>query len=238
MFVKGYRYRVGAPQPQDDWSGFVLVRAPYERAAMLRPLRNPDEILELHWYRSAEDYESARGRPTAEIRGFDLEERFPGLLVLPGTTVEEIEFEDARGFPALHIPHGPPPRGLRPEEQARLRALLLALIERITPALPAGFSLTFTHDSLLLHQNLERLDEIGLDWAVERPELLAPAVESALDRLQDTIAEETTDPWPGRRRLPGAAAEIRGDALHLWYGDRHEPVLALEPIPLADLDQD
>jgi hypothetical protein len=237
LFVKGYRYRVDPPRRGSGRGGFVLVRAPYERAATLRSRRDPDEIFELHWYRSEDDYEAARGRPAAEIRGFEFEEPFPGVLVSPGTTVEEVEFDDARGIPAVHIPCGPPPRGLHPEEQARLRALLRALIVRLGAALPQGFSLTFTHDSLLLHRDLERLDEIGLDWAIDGAELLAPAVERALDRLQDTIAEETADPWPGRGRLPGAAAEIRGDALHLWYGDREEPVLALEPIPLADLEQ-
>jgi hypothetical protein len=235
VFVKGYRYRIDVPAWDGSTYGVVLARRPYERVAVLRSLGDPGEILELHWYRSEDDYEAARARPTARVEGVELEEPFPGLLVTPGTLVEELEFEDGPSLAALHIPVGPPPRGHRPDEQARLRALLRALVERLSPALPEGFSLTFSSDSLLLHRELERLDEVGLDWAVEGPDLLAPAVRSALDQLQDTLAEETTDPWPGRGSLPGAAAEVRGDALHLWYGDPDEPVLALEPIPLADL---
>ena len=235
MFVKGYRYRVGTSAPKGGWYGVVLARRPYERVAVLRSLGDPGEILELHWYRNEDGYEAARSRLTAQVEGVELEEPFPGLLVTPGTPVEELEFEDGPSLAALHIPVGPPPRGHRPEEQARLRALLRAVVERLAPALPEGFSLTFSPDSLLLHREVERVDEIWLDWAVEGSELLAPAVESALDQLQDTLAEETTDPWPGRGSLPGAAAEVRGDALHLWYGDADAPVLAFEPIPLADL---
>jgi hypothetical protein len=235
VFVKGYRYRVGAPPPDSGWHGYVLVRAPYERVAVLRPRRDPEEILELHWYRSEADYETARGRPAAEIQGMELEEPFPGVVVLPGTQVEELEFDEAPGLPVLAIPYGPPPRGLRPDEQARLRALLVALVERLGPALPAGFSLAFGQGSLLLFRDLEQLDEIDLTWVVEEGDSLAWTVEHTLDRLQDTIAEETADPWPSRRSLPGAAAEVRGDALHLWYGDPAEPALAFEPIPLADL---
>jgi hypothetical protein len=129
-----------------------------------------------------------------------------------------------------------PPRYPDAEQTARLRALLRALIDRIAPALPEGFSLTFTVDSLLLHRDLERLDEIGLEWAAGGEEVLASKVWAALDRLQDTIAEETADPWPGRGSLPGAGAEVRDGALHLWYGDAAEPVLAFEPITLADLE--
>jgi hypothetical protein len=237
VFVKGYRYRVGGPRSHSGWHGFVLVRKPYEHAAVLRPRSDPEEILELHWYRSEADYERARGRPAAEVHGMELDEPFPGVVVLPGTQVEEIEFDDAPGIAALAFPYGPPPRYLDAEQTARLRALLRALIDRIAPALPEGFSLTFTADSLLLHRDLERLDEIGLEWAVDvEEEVLASKVCAALDRLQDTIAEETTDPWPGRGSLPGAGAEVRDGALHLWYGDAGEPVLAFEPITLADLE--
>jgi hypothetical protein len=236
VFVKGYRYRVDAPRPDADWAGMVLVRAPYERAAVLRSRRDPGEVLELHWYRSEADYEVARGRPAAEVHGMELEEPYPGVVVRPGTEVEELEFDDAPGLPALAIPAGPPPRrGLRPDEQARLRSLLVALVERLGPALPAGFSLAFGGASLLLFRDLERVDEIDLTWIVEEGESLAWTVEHALDRLQDTIAEETADPWPGRRSLPGAGAAVQGEALHLWYGASADPVLAFEPIPLADL---
>jgi hypothetical protein len=235
VFVKGYRYRIDVPAWDGSSYGVMLARRPYERVAVLRSLRDPGEILELHWYRSEDDYEAARARLTAQVEGVELEEPFPGLLVSPGTPVEELEFEDGPSLAALHIPVGPPPRGHRPEEQARLRALLRALVERLGPTLPAGFSLAFGQGALLLFRDLEQLDEIDLTWAVEEGNSPAWTVEHALDRLQDTIAEETADPWPGRRSLPGAAVEVRGDALHLWYGDPAEPVLAFEPIPLADL---
>jgi hypothetical protein len=148
-----------------------------------------------------------------------------------------MEFDYAPGLPVLSVPVGPPPRGLRPEEAVKLRSLLVALVERLGRALPVGFSLAFSRTSLLLFRDLELLDEIDLTWIAEEREALAWTVEHMLDRLQDTLAEETTDPWPGNGWLPAAAAEVRDDALHLWYGRRDAPVLTLEPIPLADLDR-
>jgi len=212
------------------------MRRPYERAVVLRNRKDPAEILELHWYRREEDFEAARGRTTAQVQGLELDEPFPGLLVAPGTVVEELAFDDEPFLPAFGAPFGPPQRMLGEEERLRLRALLMALVRRVAPSLPSGFSLAFSHGSLLLLRNLEVLDEVDLSWAVEGPELLAQAVESALDRLQDTIAEETTDPWPGRGALPGAGTVVRDDAVQIWFGDPDEPVLAFEPIPLSELE--
>jgi hypothetical protein len=55
-----------------------------------------------------------------------------------------------------------------------------------------------------------------------------------LNTLQDLIAEDTTEPWPdaGRNPIPRAEAVVEAGVLHLWYGHRDEPVLALRPIPL------
>jgi hypothetical protein len=61
----------------------------------------------------------------------------------------------------------------------------------------------------------------------------ADAARHALDALQDYIAEATHDPWPGQRSMPELRAQVRGSALHLWYGPADDPVLACEPIPLG-----
>ena len=55
-----------------------------------------------------------------------------------------------------------------------------------------------------------------------------------LSSLQDLIAEETTEPWPDANDepLPMPETLVESGALHLWYGDREQPVLALRPIPL------
>ena len=57
---------------------------------------------------------------------------------------------------------------------------------------------------------------------------------NVLSSLQDPIAEETTEPWPDTNGapLPSPEAVVESGVLHLWYGERDEPVLALRPIPL------
>jgi hypothetical protein len=69
-------------------------------------------------------------------------------------------------------------------------------------------------------------------------ESAANVARKALDELQDFVDEATRNPWPGTARPPWAFAEVRGEMLHLWYGDPdtgEEPVLACEPIPMATL---
>jgi hypothetical protein len=61
----------------------------------------------------------------------------------------------------------------------------------------------------------------------------ADVARHALDVLQDYIAEAIHEPWPGQRVMPEPRTEVRGSALHLWYGDTDDPVLACEPISLA-----
>jgi hypothetical protein len=56
----------------------------------------------------------------------------------------------------------------------------------------------------------------------------------ALDHLQDYVGEATHDPWPGTSSQPRPCAQIRGQVLHLWYGEHDNVVLACQPIPLGD----
>jgi hypothetical protein len=57
----------------------------------------------------------------------------------------------------------------------------------------------------------------------------------ALDELQDFVSEVTSDPWPGEARQPQPRGNVRDSYLYLWYGDSESPILACEPIALADL---
>ena len=63
------------------------------------------------------------------------------------------------------------------------------------------------------------------------------AAAQALDELQDYVSEATHDPWPGQRMQPPARAQVRGQVLHLWYGEAAggRVVLSCEPVPLASL---
>jgi hypothetical protein len=60
-----------------------------------------------------------------------------------------------------------------------------------------------------------------------------------LDLAQQWIAEETMEPWPARSGtdysgFPEPDAELDGNTLRMWFGDRASPVLALEPVDVAD----
>ena len=56
-----------------------------------------------------------------------------------------------------------------------------------------------------------------------------------LDQLQDFVSEATTDPWPGTGRQPEPHGELRGGALHLWYGEPGDIKLTVPPIDTADI---
>jgi len=75
------------------------------------------------------------------------------------------------------------------------------------------------------------------DTAEER---IVGVAAQALDELQDFIDEASHDPWPGTQNPPHPFAEVRRQALHLWYGgpDITSPaVLACAPIPLVEIQQ-
>ncbi len=93
----------------------------------------------------------------------------------------------------------------------------------------AGRSGTYVRDNL---------DVTGLeDGGQACDDALARVAAAALGDLQDYVDEATHEPWPGRLgRPPQPCAQVRGQRLHLWYGQPDlggAVVLACEPIPLA-----
>jgi hypothetical protein len=121
----------------------------------------------------------------------------------------------------------------RKRSLARFR-LSRALAERLVPVVPSDF----------VEQELAAWFSEATTFTFEEPELDARAAAEtatwrALDRLQDDIAETTHDPWPRPERrhqpLPDVNVELRDEALHIWWGAEHDPVLQLEPIPLPEL---
>jgi hypothetical protein len=134
----------------------------------------------------------------------------------------------------------------------RLAAMLAA---RLAAIVPDGFHVTLEDDMLWFRSDEGRFPgQLGnyrtgstgiwphedFTLCLERNEgtaadCAADAARHALDVLQDYVAEATHDPWPGQRTMPDPQAEVRGSVLHLWYGPADAPVLACEPIPLADL---
>ena len=238
MFVRGYRYRLPVWQPthEEAPSSYFVVfhRAPYERAVRLARRDDPAEILELQWYRDERAYLQQVGVPTAQVTGnVELEEPFPGVLVPPGTEIEELELEDAHRFAAVHVFPAvrPPPRHHFDAD----RRLAHALVERLAPKLPRGWSLAVSYGELLVLHGVEFVKGVDLRWSSDEESLAATAW-TALDRVQDAIAETTAEPWPNERpRLPASRSEVRDGALRLWYEDTDGVVLELEPIPLAEI---
>jgi hypothetical protein len=129
------------------------------------------------------------------------------------------------------------------------------LAVRLAAIVPDGFQVTLENDMLWFRSDEGRFPGQLSDYrtgssgiwpqedvllCLERDEgtpadCAADAARHALDALQDYVAEATHDPWPGQRTMPEPQAEVQGSALHLWYGPADDPVLACEPIPLADL---
>jgi hypothetical protein len=137
-----------------------------------------------------------------------------------------------------------------------IERLTLVLANRLAAIVPAGFSITARDGMLWYSAEAGRFPgqsgnyEVGCSGTDVRvgfgangetvPEQLADVAALALDQLQDFVDEATHDPWPGKRTPPRAFAQVRGSALHLWYGGPDsggDVVLACEPIPLADLQR-
>jgi hypothetical protein len=77
-------------------------------------------------------------------------------------------------------------------------------------------------------------DQMSSDVSPERWVQLA---EQVLSDIQDTISQATTIPWPevrvdGRRTCAGFGASLHGRFLHMWFGDKDEPVLKFDPVEI------
>ena len=61
----------------------------------------------------------------------------------------------------------------------------------------------------------------------------------ALGQFAEEVTEELTVPWPHDPEEGYVDhepdAEIRGDAIHAWFGSKESPVLTVRPIPLSEI---
>jgi hypothetical protein len=129
-----------------------------------------------------------------------------------------------------------------------------ALAARLAAIVPDGFHVTLEDDMLWFRSDPGRFPGqqgnyrvgasgiwpqedlqtcVGYDGTAE--DCAAGAARHALDALQDYVAEATHDPWPGDRTMPDPQAQVRSAVLHLWYGPADAPILACDPIDLADV---
>jgi hypothetical protein len=122
--------------------------------------------------------------------------------------------------------------------------LVAELVDRLRDVVPGGLTVAGNATGFGVEFTATEPPFLGgaicyVKDAVERPGgVFERKVEAAawqvLSTLQDLIAEDTTEPWPdeGRNSLPRPEAVVESGMLHLSYGHRDEPVLALRPIPL------
>jgi hypothetical protein len=71
---------------------------------------------------------------------------------------------------------------------------------------------------------------------ITHDEVIAAVATKAMDELQDTVDENTREPWPGNRTVPRPHAIVENGVLLMWFGDRIQPALRLDPIELAEVE--
>jgi len=117
-----------------------------------------------------------------------------------------------------------------PEQVAEL------LAERLSEVVPSGFRVVADGSTLMYNADFAGARSAGTDiranFRDDSPvaERIRWVSELALGDLQDFVDEMTARPWPGERKPPLAHAEVRGSAIHLWYGEVESLVLRCRPI--------
>lgn len=113
----------------------------------------------------------------------------------------------------------------------------------MTAVVPSGWGLEIDGDMLCVTGTQGRIAGSSSPWLVSdgllEDEVVPGAVQS-LHQIQREIAEATTEPWPAAsgsdfRAFPEPDGALAANELLLWFGDRSDPVLALDPIDLADV---
>src|SRR5262249_14384827 len=149
-----------------------------------------------------------------------------------GAEIESEEFFDVIG--ELTWTDWARERLLDPERTMVRRRLAAALAKRLEPSLPAEWSggpLVFYIDDYLR----SFFDEPSS--SIEEAAMFG--VGSAVHQLPDDVSEDTRDPWPRGREgdgpIAGGETEVEDRSLHIWFGDKDDPVLALDPIPFDEI---
>jgi hypothetical protein len=115
-----------------------------------------------------------------------------------------------------------------------------ALVERLAPILPAGFSARADEGGVWI----DAPDGLGsatsvaelLDRDDLEPQDYADVAWAVLSMAQDVVSETTTDPWPVAMGpgldLAEPGTRVDGGSVQLYFGPDEQPVLRLPPIPL------
>lgn len=123
----------------------------------------------------------------------------------------------------------------------------MALASRLTKVVPSPLRVVARDIDVEVFMGDDVIGgSIGLWLLRERPGALDPArLEAAaygvLSDVQDCIAEYLMEPWP---RTPSANemavpdTDWHEEQLHLWFGDKANPVIALSPVLLHEIVTD
>ena len=128
-----------------------------------------------------------------------------------------------------------------------INRLAEALIDRLVPLLPSGFSLEHPPGSpTIIMTRPGRFDAIGplliLRLPIPRRIKLKQATDTVLTAVQQFVEDGTGEAWPPaaqeRAGKPAARAHVavKGGQIHAGFGDVDAPMLALAPINLTDLE--
>jgi hypothetical protein len=128
--------------------------------------------------------------------------------------------------------------------------LVDALVERLQPVVPEGFTIFASPSGERLEISSTEPPVFGTSVGVkelveqnaEVERNIETAIRSALDGIQIHIVEDLGSSWPPVEQpdpkveplddSPPPNASVKGDVVHVWFGDEDQPDLVLEPIPV------
>jgi hypothetical protein len=127
---------------------------------------------------------------------------------------------------------------------ARSTKLADALVRRLAPHMPTGYSVRQRASMLLLYHDSEIIETISaLDIADDADsrspiERAATAMHSTLEAVQDGLSRDLRTPWPqdaeGRMVLPDVL--VANGEIQAFFGEENNPVLRLQPIGSAEIE--
>jgi hypothetical protein len=255
-FVHGAWYRVPAESLREFEALQRRAEEIYRRHALSWALEHDTQDVE-HWRESGPRFrEQADLRAAAEefdaqqglldrIAEFQLEYP-PGARVFPGgwsySSVSRAGRFETVMRAGLDRPYALFSYDLPPVDPAQMtdamrlaQRLARALAPRLNAVVPKPYSVRAANELVIVDEDDKPvMREALVDLDVE------PAAQRVLDALQEFLTEELTVPWPNDPardyEFHEPRAELRDGALLMWYGEERDPVLTIEPIPAADLD--
>jgi hypothetical protein len=119
------------------------------------------------------------------------------------------------------------------EEHGRLlERLVPALAARLEPHLPKGWMAGRLRGYVRAHLewSFNHFEELH---TVDLADDAANAIRNLLHNMSEEIEDDTGEPWPDATSAHHVEAGQR--IVRIWFGDRDQPVLALDPIPLDEI---